>query len=94
MEADDLVAVVDDGTVDDRTDDGVQAGAVAPGSQDTNAHSPEYLRYVDRIPDHVVRLDQQSPYRREVRLRRVRPPTGHRLGAGWNPARPVPEDAW
>jgi hypothetical protein len=29
VEADDLVAVVDDGTVHDRTDHGVQAGAVA-----------------------------------------------------------------
>src|SRR3954469_1809713 len=38
-ETDDLVAVVGDGTVHDGPDDGVQAGAVAAGREDTNAHS-------------------------------------------------------
>ncbi|MEF2526856.1 hypothetical protein [Streptomyces sp. CS62] len=38
MEADDLVAVVDDGAVHDGADDGVEAGAVATGSEHTNAH--------------------------------------------------------
>src|SRR5690606_14516742 len=40
-ETDDLVAVVDDGTVHDRPDDGVQPGAVAAGREDTNAHRPQ-----------------------------------------------------
>src|SRR5581483_7103601 len=47
-ETDDLVAVVGDGTVHDGPDDGVQAGAVAAGGEDTNAHSPNYLLNVGR----------------------------------------------
>ncbi|GAB2965333.1 hypothetical protein GCM10023080_028460 [Streptomyces pseudoechinosporeus] len=49
--------MVDDGTVYDGPDDGVQAGAVAAGREDTNAHSPKYLLNVGRVPDRAVRLD-------------------------------------
>lgn len=48
VEADDLVAVVHHRAVHDGADDGVQAGAVAAGGQDTNAHCPEYLCNVGR----------------------------------------------
>ncbi|GGR64181.1 hypothetical protein GCM10010220_14440 [Streptomyces parvulus] len=41
--------MVDDGAVHDGPDDGVQAGAVAAGREDTNAHSPKYLLNVARV---------------------------------------------
>ncbi|GGW57821.1 hypothetical protein GCM10010350_47800 [Streptomyces galilaeus] len=41
--------MVHDGTVHDGPDDGVQAGAVAAGREDTNAHSPNNLLHVGRI---------------------------------------------
>ncbi|GDY67401.1 hypothetical protein SAV14893_067940 [Streptomyces avermitilis] len=40
--------MVDDGPVHDGPDDGVQAGAVATGREDTNAHRPKYLLNVGR----------------------------------------------
>ncbi len=75
-ETDDLVAVVDDGTVHDGPDDGVQAGAVAAGREDTNAHSPKYLLNVGRGPDHVVRLDPGHPTGVRGWHRTGRPPAG------------------
>ncbi|GAA3029581.1 hypothetical protein GCM10010448_09460 [Streptomyces glomeratus] len=40
--------MVGDGAVHDGPDDGVQAGAVAAGREDTNAHSPKNLLHVSR----------------------------------------------
>ena len=48
-EADDLAAVVAGGRADDGPDDGVQAGAVAPAGEDTDAHA-QLPRWSERRP--------------------------------------------
>ncbi|GAA2226406.1 hypothetical protein GCM10010360_55470 [Streptomyces nogalater] len=57
--------MVGDGTVHDGPDDGIQAGAVAAGREDTNTHSPNYLLNVGRVTGPRCPADSRPPYRRE-----------------------------
>ncbi|MFD5556638.1 hypothetical protein ACFWIA_22695, partial [Streptomyces sp. NPDC127068] len=70
--------MIDYGTVDDGSDDGVQARAVTAGSEDTKTHGSENLCNVDVLPDHAVRWDAATlpayPVRAERPVRLVDTP--------------------
>ncbi|GAA5076349.1 hypothetical protein GCM10023336_66430 [Streptomyces similanensis] len=82
--------MVGDRTVHDGPDDGVQAGAVAAGREDTNAHSPNNLLHMGTGPDRAVRLDPRHPNGSRGAALRVRPPAGR----GRSPVRKARQTGW